>query len=124
MMPSPPMGRGFAPPARVPSQAGPPGRAAPFFSSVEEEEPEKELLDLAEELIERKSAPFDPDRFEDHYTSALRELIEDKAKHGKPIRIGEEETPPAGADLADALKRSVKSSERRSGAGRKKKKAS
>ncbi len=60
-------------------------------------------------LIARKTAPFDPERFHDHYTEALRELIDAKAKHRKPISIDESE-PSGGAriiDLVDALKRSV-----------------
>ncbi len=98
--------------------------AAPFFSTVEDEEPDEELLDLAKELIERKSAPFEPDRFEDQYAKALRELIDARAKRRKPVQIGEEEQPSGGAqvvNLVDALKRSVKSAERpsrqRSGSG-------
>lgn len=92
--------------------------AAPFFSSVDDVEPDAELLDLAKELIERKTAPFDPERFEDQYTKALRELIDAKAKRRKPVEIGEEERPSGGAkviDLVDALKRSVKSAERPAG---------
>ncbi len=98
--------------------------AAPFFSTVEDEEPDEELLDLAKELIERKTAPFEPERFEDHYAKALRELIDARAKKRKPVQIGEDEQPSGGAqvvNLVDALKRSVKSAERparqRSGSG-------
>jgi DNA end-binding protein Ku len=85
--------------------------AAPFFSTVDDVEPDEELLSLARELIERKSAPFDPARFEDHYTKTLRELVDAKAKRRKPVAIEEDEEPSGGAkviDLVDALKRSVK----------------
>lgn len=107
--------------------------AAPFFASVDDVEPDAELLDLAEELIGRKSAPFDPERFEDQYTRALRELVDAKAKRRKPVDVGEDEQPAGGAeviDLVDALKRSVtnagrpsgrKSSSSRSSGGRQKK---
>lgn len=91
--------------------------AAPFFASVEDDESDAELLDLAKELIGRKSAPFDPKRFEDHYTTALRELIDSKAKHRKPVEI-DDDRPSGGAkviDLVEALKRSVKSADRPSG---------
>lgn len=93
-------------------------RAAPFFASIEEEKPEKELLDLAQELIERKVAPFDPAAFEDQYAKALEELIEAKAKKQKPVEIGETKTRSGGAevvDLVEALKKSVKSSGASSG---------
>ncbi|WP_350086196.1 Ku protein [Thalassobaculum sp.] len=92
--------------------------AAPFFASVEDDKPDAELLDLAGELIDRKSAPFDPKRFEDQYTKALRELIDAKAKRRKPVEIDEEDLPSGGAqviDLVEALKRSVKSAERPAG---------
>lgn len=99
--------------------------AAPFFASIDEVEPDAELLDLAKELIDRKSAPFDPGRFEDHYTVSLRELIDAKAKRRKPLDIGDEERSTGGGakviDLVEALKRSVKNAERpapRSSAGR------
>lgn len=90
--------------------------AAPFFAGVDDIEPDAELLDLAKLLIDRKTAPFDPGRFEDHYTKALRELIDAKVKHRKPVDIGEAERPSGGAkviDLVDALKRSVGSAGRK-----------
>lgn len=89
-------------------------RAAPFFAEVDDVLPDKELLALASELIERKTAPFEPDRFEDHYTAALRELIEVKSRRGT-VQVEEEEAPSGGAkviDLVEALKRSVKGGDR------------
>lgn len=85
--------------------------ASPYFTEMSDEEPDEELLSLAEELIERKSAPFDPRKFKDQYTEAVRELIESKAKTGKPIEVEDQETSGGGAqviDLVDALKRSVR----------------
>lgn len=86
--------------------------AAPFFSGIEDDA-DAELLSMAEELIERKSAKFDPDRFHDSYTETLRELIEKKAKTGKPLEIEETGEQPTGRgaqviDLVEALKRSVR----------------
>src|SRR5690606_10284529 len=48
--------------------------AAPFFADIDAGKPDGELLGLAKELIERKSAPFDPGRFKDSYTNAVREM--------------------------------------------------
>ena len=86
--------------------------SAPFFSGVEGDA-DTELLSMAEELIERKTAKFDPDRFHDTYTETLRELIEKKAKTGKPLEIEETSEQPTGRgaqviDLVEALKRSVR----------------
>lgn len=84
--------------------------AAPFFSRMDDEEPDKELLSLADELIERKSAPFRPDDFRDSYTEALRDLIDAKAKNKKPVEVDEEETSGGAQviDLVEALKKSVR----------------
>lgn len=87
--------------------------AAPYFAEVDKGKPDQEMMDLAGELIQRKSAPFDADKFKDTYTTALRELIESKRKHEKPVTVDEDEEPARGAeviDLVEALKRSVKRS--------------
>ncbi|MPZ12335.1 MAG: Ku protein, partial [Kiloniellaceae bacterium] len=82
--------------------------AAPYFADFDDETPDKELLDLAEELIKRKSSSFKPQNFKDSYTEALRELIEAKAKHGKPVQVSEEKAESGKVvDLVEALKRSV-----------------
>ena len=37
-----------------------------FFDEVPTGKPDKEMVDLAVELIERKAGKFTPDQFEDH----------------------------------------------------------
>jgi len=83
--------------------------SAPYFAEVDDDEPDQELLDLAEELIEKKSSAFKPEAFKDSYTEALRELIEAKAKKGKPVHVSEDSLEGGGEviDLVEALKRSV-----------------
>lgn len=94
--------------------------AAPYFMDTDEEEADEELLALAEELIDRKTAPFDPGDFKDRYTEAVRELIEAKAKRKKPIAVDESETTGGAEviDLVEALKRSVKSGNKSTSAKR------
>lgn len=95
-------------------------QAAPYFSSLADEEPDKELLDLAAELIERKTAPFDPKQFKDSYTETVRELIDARAKK-KAVHIEDDEAPSGGAqiiDLVDALKRSVRNTKGARGNGK------
>jgi DNA end-binding protein Ku len=80
----------------------------PYFAGIEDGPLDQDQLALARQLIERKTAPFDPARFVDHYEAALRELIEAKAK-GKRITI---ERGPAASDgrvidLMAALKKSL-----------------
>ena len=92
--------------------------AAPYFSSLADVDPDKELLDLARELIDRKSAPFDPERFKDSYTEAVRELIDAKVHRKKAVQVDEGEEPSGGAkviDLVEALKRSVRNGGSRAG---------
>ena len=76
-----------------------------------------ELVDMASTLIDKRSGPFAPETFRDHYIDALQRLIEKKrkAKGGKRILDDVEETGGAGGgnviDLMAALKRSVGSSD-------------
>ncbi|MBU6253163.1 MAG: Ku protein [Alphaproteobacteria bacterium] len=85
-------------------------RAAPYFADLGKTEADEELLDLAKDLIKRKTKKFDPAAFEDHYTEKLRALIEAKAKH--KVRVDEDEAPDETkrgnvVDLVEALRRSV-----------------
>jgi DNA end-binding protein Ku len=87
-------------------------RAAPFFKGISGKPADKELMELAEQLIERKTAPFDASAFEDHYAEALRELIDRRRKAGGRKVAVEQEEPerPRGenvVDLMSALKQSL-----------------
>lgn len=78
------------------------------FSGIEAATPDKDLLELGEELIRKKSGTFRPEAFKDAYTTALRELIDAKREKRAPKAI--EEAAPASnvINLMDALKRSVR----------------
>lgn len=87
-------------------------RAQGYFRDVPDGKPDPELLDLAETLIDRKTAPFDADRFHDRYEDALLRLIEKKkAKGGRIIEEASEDKPARRGgnvlDLMAALKKSV-----------------
>ena len=87
-------------------------RAQSYFREIDDVKPDPELLDLAEALIEKKTAPFKPDTFHDRYVDALERLIEKKKKaKGRRIIEDEEETPAKRSgnviDLMAALKKSV-----------------
>lgn len=83
-------------------------KPADFFDEVPAAKPDKEMVDLAVQLIGKKSGPFRADKFEDHYASALKALIQDKLK-GRKIVAHETERPKGGniVDLMEALKKSV-----------------
>jgi DNA end-binding protein Ku len=82
-------------------------RSDAFFADIPDIKFDKDLVDLATELIQRKSGAFKPEEFKDAYTVALRELLDKKIKH-EPIREAPEE-PTTGVviDLMEALKRSL-----------------
>jgi DNA end-binding protein Ku len=87
-------------------------KADPFFSDISTHAVAKDLLSVAEELIERKSGPFDASAFKNHYAQALRELVDQKVKHkGKTAEPEEEEEErPSGENVIDlmaALKKSL-----------------
>src|SRR5437588_12862021 len=67
------------------------------------------MLDLAKHIVEKKSGTFEPERFEDHYESALIDLI-NKKRSG--VRATAKAAPKSSGNvinLMDALKRSLAS---------------
>jgi len=87
-------------------------KAQGYFREIPDAEPDPELLDLAQTLIGKKTAKFDPRGFHDRYVDALRDLIE-KKKKAKGARIIEEDpdkAEPRGSNVVDlmaALKKSL-----------------
>ncbi len=87
-------------------------KAGAYFHDIPDTKPDDELLDLAETLIAKKSTPFAPDKFHDHYVEALKELVARKLKaKGGVITPDEEDAPKKGGsnviDLMAALKKSI-----------------
>ncbi|MEH6678876.1 MAG: Ku protein, partial [Phenylobacterium sp.] len=83
-----------------------------IFDDIPEIKPDKEMLDLAGELIGRKAAPFKPDAFKSKYADALRDLIKEKKDEGAVSEdTSSDGTSSSGGgkvvDLMDALKKSV-----------------
>jgi DNA end-binding protein Ku len=83
-------------------------KPAQFFDEVPSAKPDKEMVDLAVELIGRKSGKFVPTEFENHYATALRELVQKKMK-GQKITAPHEEAPRGAKviDLMAALRKSI-----------------
>ncbi|HWH22013.1 MAG TPA: Ku protein [Allosphingosinicella sp.] len=85
-------------------------KAQGYFRDIADSKPDEELLDLAETLIEKKTAPFKPEEFHDRYIDAVKDLIERKRK-GATIKAEEDEAPAnRGSNVVDlmaALKRSI-----------------
>jgi DNA end-binding protein Ku len=83
------------------------------FRDIPAIEPQADLIELATTLIDKKTGPFKPEAFRDHYIDALERLIEKKRKAGGGKRILEnvdDQEPGKGGNVIDlmaALKKSV-----------------
>ena len=55
-----------------------------YFADIPNIKIDKEMLDLAKHIVQTKSGHFDPEKFEDHYEKALRDMIKRKVA-GKEI---------------------------------------
>ena len=86
-------------------------KAQGYFRDIGDVKPDPELLELAETLIDKKTAKFDPSKFHDRYIDALHELIEKKRKSkGAKIEAEDEPAPSRGSNVVDlmaALKKSI-----------------
>ena len=83
-------------------------KADTFFSDLPKSDANKELVGLAEELIDRKVEKFDPAKFKDAYAVAVKELIDAKLEKRPPKDIEEPQQSAQVIDLMQALKRSVR----------------
>jgi DNA end-binding protein Ku len=80
-----------------------------YFDDIQDVKVTKDMLDLAKHIVEKKSGAFEPGKFEDHYESALIDLI-NKKRSG--VRLTAKAAPKTGGNvinLMDALKRSLAS---------------
>src|SRR5215813_4870782 len=87
-----------------------------YFDDIPDEKIPKDMLELASHIVETKAGHFEPDKFEDHYENALKELIRRK-QLGKPIEAPQRREPAKVINLMDALRRSVEA-EKKPPAGR------
>ncbi|MFX0546221.1 Ku protein [Roseovarius sp. S1116L3] len=96
-----------------------------MFTDIADDETDKELLEVATSLIDRKTAPFDASHYSDKYAEALRDLLEAKRKDKKTPRVQAEgdkaERGENVVDLMSALKESLKKTETPKKKGRGKK---
>lgn len=79
--------------------------AEPLFASIEDDPADEDLLSVAAQLIDRKTAPFDPSAFKDRYDIALRALIDAKKANLKTPRttVADGGERPKGANVVDLM---------------------
>ena len=78
-----------------------------YFDDIPDEKIPKDMLDLATHIVETKKGKFDPDKFEDRYEEALKDLLK-KKQSGVKIEKPKERAPSNVINLMDALRQSVK----------------
>jgi DNA end-binding protein Ku len=77
-----------------------------YFDEIQDVKVTKDMLDLAKHIVNQKSGHFEPEKFEDHYETALVDLINQK-RAGKTIRPKERPRGENVVDLMEALRKSV-----------------
>ena len=80
--------------------------ASGYFEDIRNGDVNKAQLDLAEQLIDGMTAPFDASQFNDRYQDALMEIIKAKIDGAEPI-VAEEVEVGQVINLMDALKQSI-----------------
>jgi DNA end-binding protein Ku len=82
--------------------------AADYFDDISDVKISGEMLKLAQHIMETKSGEFEPSEFEDHYETALVEMLRKKQAGFKPPKGKEKPAAPANVvNLMDALRQSI-----------------
>ena len=80
-----------------------------YFDDIPDEKTPKDMLELAHHIVEMKSGHFLPQKFEDQYETALKELLK-KKQAGQPVELPERREPARVVNLMEALRKSVEAS--------------
>jgi DNA end-binding protein Ku len=77
------------------------------FADIPASKPNKQMIEIARKIIEQQAGAFQPEKFEDRYENALRDLIRRKEK-GEKLVTAEPVEEDNVIDLMAALKKSLK----------------
>ncbi|CAN5202409.1 Ku protein [soil metagenome] len=80
--------------------------AADYFDDIPDAKVEKNMLAIAEKIIEQQEGDFDPSTFVDNYEEALKALIAEKEKGQKP-KLAPAPKDTQVSDLMEALRSSL-----------------
>jgi Ku protein len=78
-----------------------------YFDDISNQKIDKEMVEMAHQLIKSKTGHFAPDEFEDRYETALRDIIDKKLKGAKLTPAKPIKTESKVVNLMDALKKSI-----------------
>jgi DNA end-binding protein Ku len=82
---------------------------AEYFEGISDVKLPAEMLDIAQEIIARKSGHFEPDKFTDRYEEAVVGMLRAK-QAGQAFTVAEPSQPANVVNIMDALKRSLEAS--------------
>ena len=82
---------------------------AEYFEGIHDVKLSAEMLDIAQEIIARKSGHFAPDKFTDRYEDALVEMLRAK-QSGQVFTAPQTAEPGNVVNIMDALRRSLQAS--------------
>lgn len=88
---------------------------AKYFDEISDEKVPKDMLELAVHIVDTKRGEFEPQKFEDEYENAVKELLR-KKQAGQKIERPKEPARTNVVNLMDALRQSL--AEERGGGGR------
>jgi len=80
--------------------------AEDYFADIDDVKISKDMMELAEHIVKTKSGHFKPDKFQDRYEDALKELLK-KKQAGEKITAPKPVKESNVVNLMDALRRSV-----------------
>lgn len=78
----------------------------PYFEDIPDVKLPAEMRELAAHIVEKKTAHFDPSKFEDRYENAVIALVKSK-QTGKPVEMPKAPQPSNVINLMDALRKSI-----------------
>jgi DNA end-binding protein Ku len=79
---------------------------AEYFDEIDDVTITKDMLDLAKHIVNSKSGQFEPEKFEDHYETALIDLV-NKKRNGQSITPKARPAVGNVVNLMDALRASI-----------------
>jgi DNA end-binding protein Ku len=88
-----------------------------YFADIHDVKLPAEMLDIAQEIIARKSGHFEPDKFSDRYEEAVVGMLRAK-QAGQTFAVPETAAPANVVNIMDALKRSLEAAGADSGSVR------
>ena len=77
------------------------------FDDIPAARPSHQMIDIARKIIEQQEGAFEPEKFQDRYENALRDLIRRKER-GEKLVTAEPVEEDNVIDLMEALKKSLK----------------